>query len=1128
MGPSIKKPIAELPDFKGRLLQNIDFLDGALGVMQNLAGISEPPSLDIGAPDSTVQIEVIDAHHARVKLTYRIDNDSEAENGRAYLIDRFDFDPRDKKWENVSYSRDAEKFSGSIFWEGLASKLRESTKPPPESAQAFFERVIVPFELPEPEEKKAPPSPYEILKPALPPPVPFGGRSLPPPVPPGPPRAAGNLLTRQERWAPHLALGQAEDVWLQSAGDAGAFLPFLAGSACFRMGRTLSFGLFSELGLGNYALSGALSAGVGVAMEASAFEAAERLRRGASWENFHKGAWESFKNFGIFHASGHLLQKIQASPAFVHLGSWGVMHGMNEWQRAAGLRPYEGDYPLRLLLDGAFYAHAAASGNLVGAALGVEHPFFFEEGKAAKRRVPKTLIDEPGDEILADSRERTVVFEMSPVPPPETRLLLRSTDGTKELRASAVDGGKWSLAPAVELEADSTHPGRYIIRVKGLFSKPLRVNATAVKAGEAIYIDPGALVHYEGSLYYFFAREPGAFEREFHAQELPFQNEWWSKLQDAKGFDQVRQVLGQIQLASAALEAKIFEDCLLGKASVDGLSPLIQSKALEIMEAENALRAPHLPQAFDSMLEDTHAAFGGNHIEQNYHLFGMALRLRAHIEAATSVEEVLEALRVATFRNLEGSLRVEAFDKIDKYRQGKLKLQEVPLDFGLRQRLADLAEFQFYRQHQEGGLRPYHGMDASFDRNWRDLEAEKTALLAGLGSLGRLRGSAKTYVGGEMQELAYEALERGKPLETIPTEGGTRRRVMDYMDKVVSAAQRLFGPEWSRAGNRNLFSGEHFGDPAEPERHLQARYRFARMLLNEKAGLPIFGEPTEKEKGTLVWFAKEKLKVRGDLHYADAQAAIRKHLEAFSVPIREGLRAANQEERALVMEAYFGSQQHRVMSDPYKAFEVARFLGEVGFYREVGVTVELSGKRMHTYLSLGDLNSVHPEKSRQYFVLHTHPEEYLNRQGDVMGSAKYQGRTIVLGQAEVSRDTRNVLFSHQDVRLFVSHARSLFAEAAREPALDLSIFYDRQARVFRNWVQHPFGLAEMRVYLSPAGLPLKVEIDYGVMPEAKGDSRHLAQAAALRRDMAAELKIPVTVTEGNAFLIASRMPFARR
>ncbi len=143
-----------------------------------------------------------------------------------------------------------------------------------------------------------------------------------------------------------------------------------------------------------------------------------------------------------------------------------------------------------------------------------------------------------------------------------------------------------------------------------------------------------------------------------------------------------------------------------------------------------------------------------------------------------------------------------------------------------------------------------------------------------------------------------------------------------------------------------------------------------------------------------------------------------------------------------------------------------------------------------------------------------------------MGQEEYRGRTIALDVGDPSKDTRNVLFSHQDVRLFKSHAEEIFRQAQAEPALDLSIFYDRSNRVFRNWVQHPFGMAEMRVYLTPAGKAERIEIEYGVKPAAQGNYRHVNQAIALR-GMATELGIPVEVEEKDVRSLEVGLPYAR-
>lgn len=1138
MGTSVKKPISEFPELKSRIIQNIDFLGSALLPLSKAVAGNPSPQLNIASPDSSLEIEIESSDRAVFKLRYSIDNDANAENGRLYLEDRFVIDHRSKQQNKFQYSRSVNTTTQNTYWTQLSLRIQKSRIPQKKSSQIFFEKVLRPLlsslpstprsERREIENSQGRNRRSEEVSPILKNPL-LGSRQIPLLIKDygysnqlvtlkfkGVARVEEprkNILDRQLRVLP-TALALPQDQWMASLTDPIAFVPFVVGTAAYRFTNIFILNLFGDLGFKRDIGLRLLAAALGVAAESTSFETTEHLRHGKSFDDFPQAVFESFKMFSLFHGSGHLWKQITESPFWLHLASWGTFHGVNEWQRSSQGIASDENYILRLFEDAAFYLHAGAASSFSGELIGFP-PNLFLPRKISEQTKPIELESKPPHLDIGK-------IETAPEPV-KTRILLRLVNGSMELRAEEKEAEQWSLMKRIDVSRDEM--GRFSIGFKNsLFHQDLKVNTTSVKAGEKIYIRSGALIQYHGQLYSFIVQEPGLFEREFQKLAPPVQQRWTNELTEVRSIEELKGFFKKAPLGSWANELGKLEACLEGKASVDTLSPLIQSKVLEIMEVNNIILGEHLPQGFESSFEFGHPLLGASEIEQRYHFYRIATQFRQDIRNAQSTDQILEIIDQLPLMQLEGNTRQEAYKKVDEYRNGKKDLGSLPIDFGIRQRLADLEEFRFYRQHEEGLLRPSYGQDASFARNMKDLDKARDALLLLMRS-GSVRASAKTYQGLDLADLVYEVLERGKPLETVPTEESTRRYVKTYMDKVIHTSMILFAPEWRRASNRNYLNGEHFGDASNEEQYLQTRYRFARMLLNEQAGLPIFGEPTQREKGILAVFAKNQLKLRGDIQYADAQAAIREQLENFSASIREGLKGADQEMRALVMETYFGSQQHRIMSDPYKAFEVARFLGEVGFYREVGVTVELSGKRMFTYLSLGDLNSVHPAQSHQYFVLHTHPQKYTNRRGEMMGPAQYSGRTMALDIGDPSLQTLSVLFSGQDVRLFVQHAKDIFVEALREPQLNLSIFYDRKNRIFKNWVQHPQGMSEMKVRLSPTGVPLSVDIEYGVKSEAQGDSQHLQQAEYLR-SLAAELRLPVKVSQVNLYLLESQVPFA--
>lgn len=1156
MGTVVSKTFNENPDLKRRILRNLDFFNPLFEELSKHELNGQAITLNYGLPESSYSIELKSPDKAILTFRYPLDSDQNPKNGRVYLEDHFEFNPQDTSLQNasrkiLSYNRVYVIGSGNSFWRHLAIRLSEkddSSKADP-NLQKFFTEVVSSIEIPVPEKKKQAPDEKVVLPKSLS----FMKTKFDP-------TSKGNFGNRGEAYLPHYSslrklsdyeennlelhpIQIAEDAFLTAITDPSGFLPFLVGSTFFKLGKSLSLMGFFKTGFKIGATAEFASAVLGVGLETFAFEGCARLQSKQEGE-WSESYFRTLASLGTFRASNVMFSKMARSmevagfhpfgqssaSVLMHAGSWSVMHGVNELERSYSLRPNEGDYLTRILLDTGFYLHASASSSVIETMMGPGlHVFVIPEPQRRIIRGTPTIIDR----IIPPAPIFTLMLA------PEIRYFLRSIDGRLEVAGMRNAESEWHLGEYIKLSKDD-HDRLMIqdLRYSPSFvpsgstgdnprRNPLKINSNTVNGGEIIYLRKGALITFAGNNYHFLVQEPGYFEKEFYAQPLAFQTEWWRKISNANSFDAVGSLLEQINIPGAGQEKVELESCLRGQRKLDSLSPLIKGKVIGLMERENNAMALHLPRNFSSLLEQGHPAYSGVSAEQRFHVFQAALRFQEEIQNAKTPEQIVSAARVLPFDYLENISRQNLLGLFERYQRGDAKLSEMPRDFGIRQKLADMEEFKFYRQHQEGDLRPSYGQDASFERNCADLDTAKSDMLTRIKSIAPVKGSAKKYSYQELADIIQEVLERGKPLEMIPTEKSVRSRVKDHMQRVMDVAARLFSQEWRTSHDRNYFTGENFGNASNPEQYLQTRYRFARMLLNEQRGLPIFGEPTEREKGTLVWFVKDKLKARGDIHFADAQWAIRDHLQKFTPQIQEGLRGANQEERALVMETFFGSQQHRMMTDPYKAFELARFLGEVGFYREVGVTLEIVGGKIFTNLSLGDLGSVHPEKSHQFFVLHTHPEEYLNQNGQHMGGIADQGRTIALDVGDASKDTRNVLFSHQDVRLFVRHASEIFSVAAKSPSLDLSIFYNRQTRVFKNWVQHPHGMAEMRVHLSPTGVAQKVEIQYGVKPEAQRNLKHISQANALR-SMTSELHIPVEVDEVNINGLEGQLPYAGR
>jgi len=224
--------------------------------------------------------------------------------------------------------------------------------------------------------------------------------------------------------------------------------------------------------------------------------------------------------------------------------------------------------------------------------------------------------------------------------------------------------------------------------------------------------------------------------------------------------------------------------------------------------------------------------------------------------------------------------------------------------------------------------------------------------------------------------------------------------------------------------------------------------------------------------------------------YRSAQESIRKCVDNLNKDKAKGqfrrfMEEATAEEKALVLETYFGNYSHRHFKNVGHALVAARFLGQMGAYREVGVTISYKGKSIYANLTLGDMHSVSSEHHGSFYLMHTHPELFRAKSGEVMGENRHSddGRmaTVYLSDTNVMKDTLNVLFSRQDLNLTVREAQH-FASLQGDKATETP-WYNPKTRTFTTWVIYKYGMARMDVVLAERGGVEKTKITFGVMTD---------------------------------------------
>src|SRR5262249_2398688 len=150
--------------------------------------------------------------------------------------------------------------------------------------------------------------------------------------------------------------------------------------------------------------------------------------------------------------------------------------------------------------------------------------------------------------------------------------------------------------------------------------------------------------------------------------------------------------------------------------------------------------------------------------------------------------------------------------------------------------------------------------------------------------------------------VLYQVLERNHPLEKITSEHNLRSKVQQHMEKIIESAKQLYPEDFQRGNERNYFTGEDYSNQHGTK--LDAQYRFARMLLNEKAGRPIFGMPTIAETQSVMHFAQSFYPNRPVRSYGEAQKLIREEFENFTPEMQQAYAKSKEATQAILIETF--------------------------------------------------------------------------------------------------------------------------------------------------------------------------------------------------------------------------------
>ena len=449
-------------------------------------------------------------------------------------------------------------------------------------------------------------------------------------------------------------------------------------------------------------------------------------------------------------------------------------------------------------------------------------------------------------------------------------------------------------------------------------------------------------------------------------------------------------------------------------------------------------------------------------------------------------------------------------------------IQDLPYSAGIRQRVRDLLEQEWFRKnHQKTSMDTAQSVkDLSLMRNLVEIEKWKQEVYSGLpASLPQIRIDK-----GDIQEAIYQVIERGKPLALVTESYGLREKVKVHQARVVSVAQKLFKKEMET--KVDPFSGEtiYSNNP-------EGQYRLALHLLNSRGGRPIRGLPSPKEIGEVISLVRRSINKKVSDDFIMAQSDLRHHLDHGTPSARALLGLASPAEKVLILDTYFGNYRRRDMPERL-AFQTSLLMGQAGMYREVGVTYQIRGDQMRSILSLGDLSFVSAPDGGDFFLMHSHPEEYLTPDGRIMGAGgrggvgqEASGRTIAFGIGEqISPDTRNILPSEQDIKVFLEAAHSYW-RLGYPQKFGKTPLYEPEQRVFKNFIFNSYGSSELRYQLSASGRVEKIVVRYTFRDQGLFKDMGYMESMSKLKFLAAQLSIPMEFQKVKPSEFSQAYPF---
>ncbi len=354
---------------------------------------------------------------------------------------------------------------------------------------------------------------------------------------------------------------------------------------------------------------------------------------------------------------------------------------------------------------------------------------------------------------------------------------------------------------------------------------------------------------------------------------------------------------------------------------------------------------------------------------------------------------------------------------------------------------------------------------------WENLANKREEILVKI----RENADAVGIPADQLEATLYRILERGEPLDSMTQQHGLREAVEEYMVAATDYASMSFPDQMGAAKYRNPITGEPFIDGRTKQISWEAKYRYAILLHRGKAGLPLFGEPTVREKELLVNLVNRALGDATVKDYDTAKQVLRREMAGLSAKFQSTWKASSPSLRALMVDVFFEKRHIQEFDSAKNAFALVSFIGRAGFHRELVVGIDASKASLPATVALGDVAAASPGGMEIYNILHLHPVRYLDPKNQVMGLQA----TVRLDAGKVAKTTLEVLFS--DVDLVGMTKQTQYFHKLNSASFP---FYDRSKRECKFWLQQERGISEMTVRLHPDGSLESLNIRFGIYESA--------------------------------------------